>query len=42
MGAFLLDDFTSELDVRHQHRVLTALRELTAQVFVSAIESRDG
>jgi DNA replication and repair protein RecF len=38
MGAFLLDDLTSELDARHQHRVLTALRDLNTQVFVSAIE----
>ena len=38
MGAFLLDDLTSELDTRHQHRVLTALRDLNTQVFVSAIE----
>lgn len=37
-GAFLLDDLTSELDARHQYRVLTALRELDSQVFVSAIE----
>ena len=38
MGAFLLDDLTSELDARHQHRVLSALRDLNSQVFVSAIE----
>jgi DNA replication and repair protein RecF len=38
MGAFLLDDLTSELDTRHQHRVLAALHDLNSQVFVSAIE----
>jgi DNA replication and repair protein RecF len=38
MGAFLLDDLTSELDARHQQRVLGALRDLNCQVFVSAIE----
>lgn len=38
MGAFLLDDLSSELDARHQYRVLTALRDLNSQVFVSAIE----
>lgn len=38
MGAFLLDDLTSELDVAHQQRVLSALRDLDGQVFVSAIE----
>ena len=38
MGAFLLDDLTSELDNRHQTRVLSALRELNCQVFVSAIQ----
>lgn len=37
-GAFLLDDLCSELDDDHQRRVLQALRELDAQVFVSAIE----
>jgi DNA replication and repair protein RecF len=37
-GAFLLDDLGSELDDDHQRRVLQALRELDAQVFVSAIE----
>ena len=37
-GAFLLDDLTSELDVAHRGRVLTALRELNAQVFVTAIQ----
>lgn len=38
LGAFLLDDFASELDESHQARVLCALRELQAQVFVTAIE----
>lgn len=37
-GVFLLDDLGSELDEEHQRRVLQALRELDAQVFVSAIE----
>jgi len=37
-GAFLLDDLTSELDEAHRGRVLTALRELNAQVFVTAIQ----
>lgn len=37
-GAFLLDDLTSELDPGNQRRVLEALRELDAQVFVTAIE----
>ncbi|MGB5473597.1 MAG: DNA replication/repair protein RecF [Gammaproteobacteria bacterium] len=36
-GAFLLDDLTSELDQSNQQRVLQALRELDAQVFVTAI-----
>jgi DNA replication and repair protein RecF len=38
LGAFLLDDFASELDEAHQDRVLCALRDLHAQVFVTAIE----
>jgi DNA replication and repair protein RecF len=38
MGAFLLDDLTSELDARHQNRVLAALQTLNSQVFVSTIE----
>jgi DNA replication and repair protein RecF len=38
-GVFLLDDLGSELDEAHQHRVLQALRDLDAQVFVTAIES---
>ncbi len=38
-GAFLLDDLASELDETHQRRVLEGLRELDAQVFVSAIEA---
>ena len=36
-GAFLLDDFTSELDMDHQERVLAVLKTLHAQVFVTAI-----
>jgi DNA replication and repair protein RecF len=36
-GAFLLDDLTSELDADHQVRVLAALRDMGAQVFVTAI-----
>jgi DNA replication and repair protein RecF len=39
MGAFLLDDLGSELDARHQSRVLESLRQLDIQVFVSAIDS---
>jgi DNA replication and repair protein RecF len=39
MGAFLLDDLTSELDAVHQQRVLDVLRELDTQVFVSAIDA---
>jgi DNA replication and repair protein RecF len=38
MGAFLLDDLTSELDTQHQQRVLSALSELKSQVFVSVID----
>jgi len=38
LGAFLLDDLTSELDEHFQLRVLAALRELNTQVFVTAIE----
>ena len=38
LGAFLLDDIASELDAAHQDRVLSALRDLHAQVFVTAIE----
>ncbi len=37
-GAFLLDDLGSELDAEHQARVLDALRQLDAQVFVTSIE----
>jgi DNA replication and repair protein RecF len=40
MGAFLLDDLGSELDVTHQSRVLESLREIDIQVFVSAISTR--
>jgi DNA replication and repair protein RecF len=38
LGAFLLDDFASELDEAHQERVLGGLRDLQAQVFVTAID----
>ena len=38
VGAFLLDDLTSELDEDFRLRVLAALRDLNAQVFVTAIE----
>lgn len=38
MGAFLLDDLSSELDAEHQQRVLEILMGLDTQVFVSAIE----
>jgi len=38
LGAFLLDDFASELDESYQERVLCGLRDLQAQVFVTAIE----
>jgi DNA replication and repair protein RecF len=38
-GAFLLDDLTSELDEAHQSRILRALRQLEAQVFVTAIQA---
>jgi len=38
LGAFLLDDFASELDQAHQERVMCALRNLQTQVFVTAIE----
>ncbi len=37
MGAFLLDDISSELDDEHRRRILCALRELDTQVFVTAI-----
>jgi DNA replication and repair protein RecF len=37
MGAFLLDDISSELDAGHRARILRALRELDTQVFVTAI-----
>jgi len=37
MGAFLLDDISSELDAGHRARILHALRELDTQVFVTAI-----
>jgi len=38
MGAFLLDDISSELDSGHRTRILCALRELDTQVFVTAID----
>jgi len=38
MGAFLLDDLSSELDAEHRARILGALRELDTQVFVTAID----
>ena len=38
-GAFMLDDLTSELDEVHQSRVLQSLRQLQAQVFVTAIQA---
>jgi DNA replication and repair protein RecF len=38
MGAFLLDDLSSELDAGHRARILDALRELDTQVFVTAID----
>ncbi len=37
LGAFLLDDLSSELDVLAQRRVLQALQELGVQVFVTQI-----
>ena len=37
-GVFLLDDLASELDAEHQARIMTALSELQAQVFVTAID----
>ncbi|MGB5606191.1 MAG: hypothetical protein WBN51_06685 [Gammaproteobacteria bacterium] len=39
MGAFLLDDLGSELDNRHQMRMLAALQDLGTQVFVTTIDS---
>jgi DNA replication and repair protein RecF len=42
MGAFLLDDLGSELDAKHQTRVLESLRQLDIQVFVSAIDAHPG
>ena len=39
MGAFLLDDLSSELDAGHRSRILGALRELDTQVFVTAIDA---
>ena len=38
MGAFLLDDISSELDAGHRTRIIGALRELDTQVFVTAID----
>jgi DNA replication and repair protein RecF len=37
---FLLDDLPAELDPEHQARVLAQLRELGAQVFITAIDDR--
>lgn len=37
-GAFLLDDLASEMDADHQARIMAALAELQAQVFVTAID----
>jgi len=37
-GAFLLDDLASEMDADHQARIIVALAELQAQVFVTAID----
>lgn len=37
---FLLDDLPAELDPEHQGRVLVQLRELGAQVFITAIDDR--
>jgi DNA replication and repair protein RecF len=38
-GAFLLDDIASELDARHQGRILSALADMDTQVFVTAIDA---
>jgi DNA replication and repair protein RecF len=38
VGAFLLDDLGSELDAANRVRVMAALRELSAQLFVTMIE----
>lgn len=38
VGVFLLDDLGSELDVKHQSRILAALHELKTQAFVTAID----
>lgn len=37
---FLVDDLPAELDAEHQARVLGQLRELGAQLFITAIEDR--
>ena len=37
---FLVDDLPAELDAEHQARVLAQLRELGAQVFITAIDDR--
>lgn len=39
-SVFLLDDVTSELDVAHQDRLVSALDGLQSQVFATAIEPR--
>ena len=36
---FLVDDLPAELDAEHQARVLSRLRELEAQVFITAIDA---
>jgi DNA replication and repair protein RecF len=38
-GALLLDDLGSELDEEHQSRILTCLKEVGTQVFITAINS---
>ncbi|MFV1972240.1 MAG: DNA replication/repair protein RecF [Thiohalobacterales bacterium] len=37
-GVFLLDDLASEMDTEHQARIIAALAECQAQVFVTAID----
>ncbi len=38
---FLVDDFTSELDVSHRNRILMLLNELAIQTFVTTVETID-
>jgi DNA replication and repair protein RecF len=38
-GAFLLDDLGSELDEEYQLRILTCLREIETQIFVTVIDT---